>query len=210
MNEWVILFFFFEQRLQLVILSYHLKILFSYSLPLLSSLSSFPLQSACLFKASSSTAQSQEGGVGRSTHWHDPINELCHHDDAGALEGLLCNAGIKCIVKHRMHLALELSRYRASTAFWISVGTDKSHELRVWFVVPKCLQDGQLCMLPRPGIENEGLGGACSPHKSCCRKSQTNLFHPSIHPSMNPSIHPCGWRAVILFTSVFCGKVNAL
>lgn len=70
-------FFFFKWRLQLVILSYHLKILFSFFLPLFSSISFFSLQSMCLFKASSSTALSEEGSVGQSTFWCDPVNELC-------------------------------------------------------------------------------------------------------------------------------------
>lgn len=130
MNGW---FIFFKRRLQLVILSYHLKILFCFSFPLLSSLASSLLQSACLLTASSSTALSQEGGVGRSTHWYDPVNELCHGDEAGGLEGLLCTAGFKHVVKtswnNRVHLASQLSSPRMAPSWQCFLSFSRARQL---------------------------------------------------------------------------------
>lgn len=94
MNGWII---FFKQRLQLVVLSYHLKIFFLFCHSLVSSLSFVPPcnQLICLRLVA---ALSQEGGVGRSMHWLDPFNGLCHQDKTGALVGSVCTAGTQGVV----------------------------------------------------------------------------------------------------------------
>lgn len=205
-------FFFFRRRLQLVILSYHLKILFRFSLPLLSSLSSSPSQSACLFKARSSTALSQEGGVGRSMHWHDPVNELCCSDEAGALEGLVCTAGFKCVIKNRVHLALQLSRYRASRrrapSWQCFLGFTRERRIAWAEGLVRCSKvPTRWSSVHVAWARNRKWRAVHPTNPAAGRASWTFL---SIHPSVRPSIHRCGWRAVIhgLFTSIFCGKLT--
>lgn len=143
MNGWII---FFKQRLQLLILSYHLKILFPFYHLFVSSLSFLPPcnQLICLRLVA---ALSQEEGVGRNMHWHDPVNGLCHPDKAGALEESLCTAASQGVVMMECSWPCSCPAaepapgwLQLGSALWVSGGPDDSHELRVRSVALQSLQ----------------------------------------------------------------------